>query len=182
MSGAGRGVSFVAALERYVGVMEGLRVDRLDALATVYAADAHFVDPFNEVRGIEAIQAVFAHGFSQCPGMRFVVQARAVDGERALLRWRMHCDASARGVSIEGMSELVLGADGRVVEHVDYWDPAAQLYERVPLLGWLMRRIRRRLAAPSARAVGRFRRRSPRPVPGSPPRRGRSRRWAGPRR
>ncbi|MFW6322186.1 MAG: hypothetical protein ACOC02_01025, partial [Guyparkeria sp.] len=60
---------------------------------------------------------------------------------------------AAQEVSIEGMSELVLGADGLVVEHVDYWDPAGQLYERVPLLGWLMRRIRHRLAAPSARAA-----------------------------
>lgn len=143
----GRDLNRAAALERYVAVMEGLRVDNLDALATVYAEQARFVDPFNAVRGIEAIEAVFAHGFARCPGMRFVVMGRAVDGDRALLRWRMHCGAS--GLSIEGMSELVLGRDGRVVEHVDYWDPAAQLYERVPVLGWLMRRIRRRLAAPA---------------------------------
>lgn len=150
MTVPGRDLNRAAALERYVAVMEGLRVDHLEALATVYTEQARFVDPFNEVRGIEAIEAVFAHGFAQCPGMRFVVQARAVDGDRALLRWRMHCDDSAHGLSIEGMSELVLGRDGRVVEHVDYWDPAAQLYERVPVLGWLMRRIRRRLAAPAS--------------------------------
>lgn len=146
MSVPGRGLNQAAALERYVGVMEELRADHLGVLETVYASGARFVDPFNDVRGIEAIQAVFAHGFAQCSGMRFVVQARAVDGDHALLRWRMDCAASPQGVSIEGMSELVLGEDGRVVEHVDYWDPAAQLYERVPVLGWLMRLIRRRLA------------------------------------
>ncbi|WP_410474723.1 nuclear transport factor 2 family protein [Guyparkeria sp. TX1] len=150
MTVPGRDLNRAAALERYVAVMEGLRVDHLETLATVYAEQSRFVDPFNDVRGIEAIEAVFAHGFAQCPGMRFVVQARAVDGDRALLRWRMHCDASAHGLSIEGMSELVLGRDGRVVEHVDYWDPAAQLYERVPVLGWLMRCIRRRLAVPGS--------------------------------
>jgi len=150
MSMPGRGLSKVAALERYVGVMESLRADHLGALETVYADEARFVDPFNEVRGIEAIQKVFAHGFAQCPGMRFLVQARAVDGDCALLRWRMQCDTSSQELSIEGMSELRLGGDGRVVEHVDYWDPAAQLYERVPVLGWLMRRIRARLATPYA--------------------------------
>ncbi len=147
MSIPARDLNRAAALERYVAVMETLRVDDLEALATVYADEARFVDPFNEVRGVADIRAVFAHGFAQCPGMRFSVQARALDGDRALLRWRMDCDASADGLSIEGMSELVIGGDGRVVEHVDHWDPAAQLYERVPLLGWLMRRIRRRLAA-----------------------------------
>ncbi|MFN2382319.1 MAG: nuclear transport factor 2 family protein [Guyparkeria sp.] len=148
MSVPAGGLNRAAALERYVAVMQELQADHLDALAMVYADEARFVDPFNDVHGIEAIQAVFAHGFTQCPQMRFVVQSRAVDGNRALLRWRMECDASPPGLSIEGMSELVFGGDGRVVEHVDYWDPAAQLYERVPLLGWLMRRIRIRLAAP----------------------------------
>lgn len=150
MSTPGRELNRAAALERYVAVMESLRADDLEALETVYADEARFVDPFNEVRGVAAIQAVFAHGFAQCPGMRFSVQARALDGDRALLRWRMDCDASADGLSIEGMSELVIGGDGRVVEHVDHWDPAAQLYARVPVLGWLMRRIRRRLAAPGS--------------------------------
>ncbi|HER35312.1 MAG: nuclear transport factor 2 family protein [Halothiobacillaceae bacterium] len=147
MSVPGEGLNRAAALERYVAVMEGLRAGHLDTLATVYAERARFVDPFNRGEGIEAIQAVFAHGFEQCPGMRFVVLARALDGDRALLRWRMHCKAGADGLAIEGMSELLLGGDGRVVEHLDHWDPASQLYERVPLLGWLMRRIRHRLAA-----------------------------------
>jgi len=148
----GRGVNPGAAVERYVAVMEGLRADNLETLDTVLSPEARFVDPFNEVRGIAAIRSVFAHGFRQCPGMRFAVAARAVDGHRALLRWRMTCEERVDGVVIEGMSELTLSADGRVAEHVDYWDPASQLYERVPLLGWVMRRIRRRLAAPRAQA------------------------------
>ncbi|MDG4868500.1 nuclear transport factor 2 family protein [Guyparkeria sp. 1SP6A2] len=146
-----RGLNRAAALERYVAVMEGLRPDNLDTLDAVFVADARFVDPFNDVRGIQAIRAVFAHGFSQCRGMRFEVSARAVDGERGLLRWRMSCGEGRGAWKIDGMSEVIVAADGRIAAHLDYWDPAGQLYERVPLLGWLMRRIRRRLAAPSPR-------------------------------
>lgn len=149
----GHGINFGAALERYVAVMEGLRADNLASLDAVFTPDARFVDPFNDARGVAAIRAVFAHGFEQCPGMRFSVAARAVDGNHALLRWRMTCEATAEGLVIEGMSELTLARDGRVAEHVDYWDPAAQLYERVPVLGWLMRRVRRRLAAPAGRVA-----------------------------
>ena len=46
------------------------------------------------------------------------------------------------------MSEVTLAEDGRVLAHIDHWDPAAQLYERVPVLGAVLRMIRRRLAAP----------------------------------
>lgn len=38
-----------------------------------YSADAYFKDPFNEVRGIDAIQRVFGHMFSQVTEPRFVV-------------------------------------------------------------------------------------------------------------
>jgi len=151
VSRAGGALNRAAAVERYVAVMEGLRADNLDSLGSVLAERARFVDPFNDVRGVDAVRAVFAHGFEQCPSMRFSVLSRAVDGEHALLRWRMTCGDLPSDLVIEGMSQLTLASDGRVAEHVDYWDPAAQLYERVPLLGWLMRRIRRRLAAPASR-------------------------------
>lgn len=135
-------------LERLVAVMEALTADRLDTLAEIYAPEARFVDPFNDVRGVASIRRVFAHGFRQCPGMRFAVLSRGLDGDRGLLRWRMHCGEDESAPVIDGMTEVRLDAEGRVAEHVDHWDPAAQLYERVPLLGWLMRRIRRRLSVP----------------------------------
>ncbi|MFO7581570.1 nuclear transport factor 2 family protein [Guyparkeria sp.] len=148
MTAAGRDINRAAALERLVAVMEGLREDRLDTLETVYAPQARFVDPFNAVEGVEAIRGVFAHGFRQCPGMRFSVTARAVDGDHGLLRWRMRCGEAPGALVIEGMTEVVLADDGQVLLHEDHWDPAAQIYEQVPLLGWLMRRIKRRLTAP----------------------------------
>jgi len=39
---------------------------------------------------------------------------------------------------------------GKVVEHIDYWDAAEQVYERLPLLGPILRRVRQRLGSHSA--------------------------------
>ena len=36
---------------------------------------------------------------------------------------------------------------GRVVAHRDYWDAAEELYEKLPVLGALMRLLKRRLRA-----------------------------------
>lgn len=38
----------------------------------------------------------------------------------------------------------------RITLHRDYWDPAKDLYGKVPVLGSLMRFIRSRLAVPPA--------------------------------
>ena len=39
--------------------------------------------------------------------------------------------------------EAWLLADGRVVEHRDYWDAAEQLYEKLPLIGGVLRLLKR---------------------------------------
>ena len=45
---------------------------------------------------------------------------------------------------VRGVSHLVLAPDGRIAEHRDYWDAAEELYEKLPLLGGLMRWLKRR--------------------------------------
>jgi len=51
---------------------------------------------------------------------------------------------------VRGSSHLKLAADGRIAWHRDYWDAAEELYEKLPVLGSLMRWLRQRLAAPAA--------------------------------
>ena len=38
-------------------------------------------------------------------------------------------------------------AEGRVTSHRDYWDAAEELYMTLPVIGWLMRRLRGALSA-----------------------------------
>ncbi|MFP4154235.1 MAG: nuclear transport factor 2 family protein [Halothiobacillaceae bacterium] len=139
-------------LERYCAFFEQFGPDSLDGFGTIYAEDARFRDPFNDLRGLAAIRHLFAHGLEQCPGMRFEILL-ALSGEHdgqpvAMIRWRMRCATRGRNpLAVEGCTTLRFDDRGRVVDHVDDWDPAGQLYERVPLLGSLMRLLRRRLAA-----------------------------------
>jgi len=46
-----------------------------------------------------------------------------------------------------GASHLLLDADGRITSHRDYWDAAEELYEKLPVLGALMRILKRRAQA-----------------------------------
>jgi hypothetical protein len=39
---------------------------------------------------------------------------------------------------------LVLDEAGRITLHRDYWDAAEELYEKLPLIGGLMRWLKRR--------------------------------------
>lgn len=116
---------------------------RVDAL---YAATARFKDPFNDVRGIGAITQVFQHMFERLDAPRFVVQRRVVEGAHAFLVWDFHFrfKGEATGQCIHGATHLHFAPDGRILLHRDYWDAAEELYEKLPLLGRLMRWLKRR--------------------------------------
>ena len=49
-------------------------------------------------------------------------------------------------LTLEGATELRFDDEGRIAAHIDHWDAAGQLYAKVPILGLLMARLRRRLS------------------------------------
>src|SRR5256885_10722384 len=76
-------------LARLAQAYEALRRDNLPALLSLYAEQALFKDPFNEVRGHAAIQRVFAHMFEQLDRPRFAVSHGAVQGDSGFLLWEL---------------------------------------------------------------------------------------------
>jgi len=129
------------ALTRY---FQELTPATLERLPDFYTGDAFFKDPFNEVRGVEAIRRIFAHMFEQVEEPHFVVTERLADDNSAMLVWEFRY---GKGQRIRGVSHLRFADDGRVAYHRDYWDAAEELYEKLPLLGAPMRWLKRRLAA-----------------------------------
>ena len=134
-------------LDDLVNFFESLTPQNLDRFPEFYAADAWFKDPFNEVRGVDAVRHIFEHMFRQVESPRFVVTDRLAEGERAMLVWEFHFQRQREPHIIRGTSHLHFDAEGRVLSHRDYWDAAEELYMTLPLIGWLMRRLRRALSA-----------------------------------
>ncbi|WP_026435530.1 MULTISPECIES: nuclear transport factor 2 family protein [Acidovorax] len=138
------------AVTRVAAFFEQLSLADIAAIGQLYAPDARFKDPFNEVQGVPAIQAIFAHMFEALEQPRFVVTGRVVQGQQCFLTWdflfafkNFH-----RGVpqTVRGASHLVLNDQGLVALHRDYWDAAEELYAKLPVVGGLMRWLQRRAA------------------------------------
>ena len=133
-----------------VHFFEHLTREDVGRMGRLYTEQAFFKDPFNEVRGLLAVQRVFAHMFESLDAPRFVVIDVVHQDEQCFLSWdflfRMR--GSARERRIHGSSHLRFASDGRIDYHRDYWDAAEQVYEQLPLLGGVLRWIKRRLALP----------------------------------
>ncbi len=136
-----------APAKRFVPFFEGLTPDDVARLGQLYGSQARFVDPFNDVVGVGAIAGIFRHMFVTLHDPRFVVTSQMEQGQQCFLTWEFHFRFKRfrRGAqqTIRGATHLVFGEDGLVALHHDYWDAAQELYEKLPMLGALMRWLRR---------------------------------------
>lgn len=137
-----------AEAARVVDFFETLTPASLDRLGAYYTPQAYFKDPFNEVRGIAAIRAIFNHMYDTLEQPRFVVTGCIVDGAQCFLTWnfefRFRKFDRQRLQTVRGGSHLTFNAEGLLDVHRDYWDAAEELYEKLPLLGRLMRWLKQR--------------------------------------
>ena len=137
------------AYARYFDTLSPASRDALRALAH---PDIRFVDPFNDVRGVDKLLAVFDHMFETTKDPKFVTEPPIVSGNTAFIKWHFTCTIENRFyhkvMIIDGVTEVQFDGAGLIIAHIDYWDAAGQLYEKLPLLGGLLRAIRRRLAIP----------------------------------
>jgi steroid delta-isomerase len=135
---------------RLIRFYEALGPADVARLGEIYADTVHFKDPFNDVSGLAALQHIFAHMFVALDAPRFVVDEALVNGDQCFLTWRF-LFRFKRGDPAEqvvhGASHVRFDAGGRVVMHRDYWDAAEELYEKLPLIGALMRWLKRRVNA-----------------------------------
>ncbi|MFZ6639525.1 nuclear transport factor 2 family protein [Undibacterium sp. TC4M20W] len=131
-----------ASLNKLVNFFESITLPACQDLSGVYTEDAYFKDPFNELRGLPAINQVFQHMFVQVHEPRFRITSTVLQGDTAFLVWDFLFSMknfNAAPQCIRGSTHIRFAEDGRVSFHRDYWDAAEELYEKLPVLGSLMR-------------------------------------------
>lgn len=154
-------------LPKITAWFEALTAQTLATIGDVYASNAHFKDPFNDVVGIDNIRAIYAHMFENLTNPRFEITqvieqqsqqseqsrqqsseagAHAAYATHAFVAWQFKFEWRGQSFNIPGGTRFVVNDQGLVTDHVDYWDPAAGIYERLPLIGVVVRKLRQRMA------------------------------------
>lgn len=137
-------------VERLKYLFETMSRETVAELAQLYAVNARFKDPFNDVRGIDEIKRIFTHMFDQVDAPRFEVQEAIAGTDSAFLTWDFRFRSARMGQGdqlIHGATLFRFDPDGRVILHRDYWDAAEELYAKLPLIGSMMRWLQRRARA-----------------------------------
>lgn len=137
-----------AELVRLVDYWQTLTPASVNELPTLYAADAYFRDPFNDITGVEKIQHIFADMFVRLDAPKFEIIETIEESHGAFLIWdftfRIKALRPKQNRHIHGTSHIRFAPNGLVQYHRDYWDAAGELYEQLPLVGILMRFLKKR--------------------------------------
>ncbi|SNY94243.1 SnoaL-like domain-containing protein [Cohaesibacter sp. ES.047] len=130
---------------RYADYFGHLSPDRVGEVMPLLSDDIHFIDPFNDVRGRDNYRAVIAKMFEDVKDPRFEILDLAWSGEICLMRWDFSCSVAYIGDwTVRGITELQFDSDGRISAHYDYWDSGRHFFGRLPVIGAVIRWIRKK--------------------------------------
>lgn len=140
-----------ALLSRFEGVYNALTAENVDTLDALYTEDVTFIDPFHEIGGLDALKDYCRRMYAGVDSCRFEFGERVVEPDRAVVTWtmvlRMKQLRPHETLRLPGCSHIRFGEGetARIHYHRDYFDAGALLYERVPLVGPVVRMIKNRL-------------------------------------
>jgi len=132
-------------VDRFRELFNTLDKGNLNKLAGVYDEHVHFKDPLGEAHGLDELTRYFSGSYQNVIACHFVFAQEVVDRSTVTLPWIMHLRHkrinSGREIQVEGISHLHIG-EGKVHYHRDYFDAGQLLYENLPLLGGIIRKIK----------------------------------------
>ncbi len=139
------------AIDAFAAFFSSFEADRLERLLpATYAEDVWFNDTLKTVVGRDALAhylAESAAAVEHC-SVHIIDVTRNPEGEY-LLRWTMtiRFKRFKKGVDTQsiGLSHLRFDAEGRVVYHQDYWNAADGLFRHIPVLGWMIDAVLKRV-------------------------------------
>lgn len=116
-----------------------------DRVAETYAESLFFNDTLHSFHDRDALQAYMAKVSSQLEHSQVDVHQVLIDGDDVFLRWTMRFAGRSIQSNSIGMSHLRFNSEGQVILHQDFWDSGHGLYAHLPVVGFVLRRVRERL-------------------------------------
>lgn len=139
-------------LQRFRDLYDHLGPDHLQGLDGVYSKHARFSDPFHDIEGLPALEAYFRELYRNVETCRFEwgPWAASPTGQSAFQEWtlvlRHRTFRPGETLRLPGCTRLTL-SDGLVIDHRDHFDSSAMIYQRIPVLGWVIGKIRNRMGS-----------------------------------
>lgn len=136
-------------IDRFSRFYTDLASMQVSELANIYSTDVIFIDPIAEHKGLPAVEHYFAKLLKNAKFCEFDIHYKHKTDENGyVVSWTMSFTSSrinkGMPVAVNGLTVLSV-RDEKIVFHRDYYDLGQMVYEHVPLLGRIIKRIKKGL-------------------------------------
>ena len=134
-------------VDNFTSIYSNLDKTNIATIEQVYEPHVVFIDPFNEIHGIEKLKNYFSNLYQNVETCEFKIEDVFMNGKAASLYWTMNLAHKKlnNGMPIKIPGSTLIRFKDKVTYHQDYFDAGALIYEQVPLLGLLIKRIKQTL-------------------------------------
>ncbi|MFO7762485.1 MAG: nuclear transport factor 2 family protein [Wenzhouxiangellaceae bacterium] len=147
----GSEASIARGLESFASAYANLaHPDIADRIQSLYADPMYFNDSLKTFDRRETLVEYMRATGAMLHNSTVRIDQTIRDGRDIFVRWTMEFSAGAGAQPISsrsvGMTHLRFDDRGRVVLHQDFWDSASGLYRNLPVIGYALEQVDRRMA------------------------------------
>ena len=139
----------MCVIDRFEALYSQFDKHAIELVPQVYADNIVFVDPITEHKGLTQVTHYFENLVSNTKHCECQILKRWDADEHTVLTWKMLFShpsiKSGAVVEVDGVTHLTISND-RVIYHRDFYDMGQMIYEHLPLIGSLVRAIKRRMS------------------------------------
>lgn len=135
-------------VSRLLDIYQKLSADNLDLLAQVYSDDIVFTDPAHRLEGLDQLRAYFANLYANVNHIDFEFGDTDMFEGKGYIKWKMTLIHprlnSGNTVVVDGLTYVEFSE--KITFHKDYFDLGSMVYENIPVVGGVVRYIKRQLS------------------------------------
>lgn len=112
-----------------------------------YAEPLYFNDTIHTYRTVPDLAKYLQKTADRVVSLKGQVDDVAINGDNAYVRWTMtfQVKEDSKPLTSVGITHLRFNEAGKIILHQDYWDGVEGLYHSIPVLGSMLKGVRKRL-------------------------------------
>lgn len=152
-------------IQKFESFYTNLASMKIEELASIYSDNVTFIDPIAAHSGIKTVESYFSKLLENAKYCTFIIHSvqkasdlNTIAGDHIesdkdsktnfVVNWEMAFTSErinkGRPIKVDGITQLKV-VDNKIIYHRDYYDLGQMVYENVPLLGRIIKRIKRTL-------------------------------------
>jgi predicted double-glycine peptidase len=127
---------------------ETFNLESVNDLSDIYSQNVIFEDPIHKIEGLQNLQRYFAKTLTNVTNCQFNIEDVVEQDGQAFVTWVMHYTHpklnNGLAITLPGTSQLKF--DETIFYQRDYYDLGQMIYQQLPLLNWIIKKIKKRMA------------------------------------